>query len=390
MGLKRKQRRWLLLSLILIIAFFSIWLMVPHPLIDAPFSTVVEDTNGKLLGAKIADDGQWRFPEPDSIPVKFEACLLTFEDKHFYKHPGINPVSIVRALVQNIRNGEIVSGGSTLTMQLCRIARQGKQRNYYNKVVEMLWALNLEMRFSKKEILTKYAANAPFGGNVVGLDAASWRYFNRPAFQLSWAEAATLAVLPNAPSLIYPGKRDQQLLLKRNRLLKSLLSEKKIDSISYELALIEPLPEKVYRLPGSSYHLVQRAYAEKRGERIRATINKGLQEKAVSITKKHGRRLMANHVNNLAAIVVEIKSGDVLAYVGNNMGLAGNENGRHVDIVTAPRSTGSILKPLLYAAMVQDGQLAPGMLIPDIPTRIGGFSPTNFDRKYDGVIFAKS
>ena len=171
---------------------------------------MLEDSNGNLLTARIADDGQWRFPESKSLPPKFIASIVQFEDRSFFSHPGFNPVAFSRAIIQNVKAKKIVSGGSTLSMQVIRLARNKKRRTVPEKLVEIIMAIRLELSYSKPEILTLYASNAPFGGNVVGLDAASWRYFGREADKLSWAESATLAILPNAPSLIYPGKNQEE------------------------------------------------------------------------------------------------------------------------------------------------------------------------------------
>ena len=223
-----RKRLLLFGSLLLLALLLGFYFCVPRPLFNAPFSTVVESSDGRLLGARIAADQQWRFPAPDSVPAKYEKCLLLFEDRYFYSHPGINPVALVRALVQDIKAGKIVSGGSTITMQVCRMARGNRKRTITNKIIEMIWALNLELRFSKKEILKLYASHAPFGGNVVGIDAAAWRWFARPPSQLSWAESATLAVLPNAPSLIYPGRLDKRLKKKRDFVLEKLLDNRRL------------------------------------------------------------------------------------------------------------------------------------------------------------------
>ena len=163
----------------------------------------------------IAPDGQWRFPAADSLPDKFVDCLLTYEDKRFFYHPGIDPAAIFRAIRLNGKAGRVVSGGSTLTMQLARIARGNQDRTFYEKTIEMCWALFLETTYSKQEILNLYASHAPFGGNVIGLETAAWRYFGRSASELSWAESATLAVLPNSPALIHPGRNRKQLNLKQ-------------------------------------------------------------------------------------------------------------------------------------------------------------------------------
>lgn len=387
--MSKRKYPTILILLITITLFLWSWFAVPDPLISSPYSTIIESAEGELLGARIADDGQWRFPEPDSIPTKFKTCLLTFEDRYFYTHPGINPVSLGKAFIRNIKAGKIVSGGSTITMQLSRIARKNRSRTYVNKLVEIIWALNIELRYSKNNILKKYASNAPFGGNVVGLEAASWRYYKRKPSQLSWSEAATLAVLPNAPSLIYPGKNDPQLILKRNWLLKSLFKSEKIDSLTYELSLLEALPDKVYGLPVSSYHLLERAVTANKGDKIRTTINVDYQAKTNEIVSAHVQQLKANHVYNMAAIIADVHTGNVLAYAGNVTDLMDKEHGYHVDIIQAPRSTGSILKPFLYAEMIDKGVLAPTTLIPDIPGSYGGFSPVNFDKEHDGAVQAQ-
>ena len=174
------------------------------------------DRNGELLGARIAEDGQWRFPPGDSLPEKYVKSVIEFEDRWFRWHPGVNPVSIARSAAANIRSGHVVSGGSTISMQVIRMSRD-RERTMWQKMVEAVLATRLELRYSKDEILGLYASHAPFGGNVVGIEAASWRYFGRPAGEMSWAEAATLAILPNSPSSIRPGKNREKLLAKRNR-----------------------------------------------------------------------------------------------------------------------------------------------------------------------------
>ena len=215
LGILKIDKRIKISGFIILITLL-IWYIfcLPKNLFTDPTSTVIEDRNGILIGAKIADDGQWRFPHNNHVPEKFRHAILEFEDKYFFYHPGVNVFSLMRALVQNIKAGKIKSGGSTLSMQVIRLSRKGKPRTVFEKLIEIILATRLEIKYSKSSILALYAANAPFGGNVVGLDAASWRYFGRPPDDLSWAEAATLAVLPNAPSLIYPGKNQSRLLLK--------------------------------------------------------------------------------------------------------------------------------------------------------------------------------
>jgi penicillin-binding protein 1C len=366
------------------------WLALPSPLFTTPTSTVLEDNDGKLMGAKIADDGQWRFPNTENVPDKFAKALVQFEDRQFYNHPGVNVAAFTRAMYQNITKGKVVSGGSTLTMQVIRLARKGRSRTFYEKFIEFIMATRLELSYSKKEILGLYASNAPFGSNVVGLDAAAWRYFGRSAEQLSWAEAATLAILPNSPSLIYPGKNQERLKTKRDRLLDRLRDAGEIDAETCELSKQEPLPGKPYPIPQNSPHLLTRVLREgMKGQLIRTTVDGQLQERVTEIIEKHHRTLKANEIHNAAALVLDVQTGNVIAYVGNTQNPGHPEHGSDVDVITAPRSTGSILKPFLYASMLTEGELLPNSLVPDIPTQIGGYAPKNYNLTYDGAIPAK-
>lgn len=369
--------------LLLIAYYFSL----PKILFLDPYSTVLEDREGKLLGAAIAGDGQWRFPEGKEVPTKFKEAIILFEDKRFFNHPGFDVLSLVRATQQNINSRKIISGGSTLSMQVIRLARKNQSRTFFEKIIEIVVSTRLELRYSKNEILSLYAAHAPFGGNVVGLDAACWRYFGRDASQLTWADAALLAVLPNNPSLIHFGKNRDRLKSKRDRLLVRLLSDGKMDSISFELAKEEPIPENPLALPKEAPHLLSRISKEGFSQqRVRSTIEEVVQDRVNDIVDQHHQSLKGNQVFNAAAIVLEVRTGKVLAYVGNTN--SGREHSEQVDVIMARRSTGSILKPFLYAAMLDEGKLLPGMLVPDVPTTINGFSPKNFSKQYDGAVAA--
>ena len=357
------------------------------PRFNAPLSTIVEAGDGSLLGARIADDGQWRFPSSDLVPEKFEKALLTFEDRYFYYHPGINPVSVFRAFKDNLKAREIVSGGSTITMQVARLSRGNRSRTYGEKIVEMLGALKLELFRTKKSILKLYTANAPFGGNNVGLDAAAWRYTGKASSEISWAEAASLAVLPNSPALVYPGKNQEILKSRRDDLLRRLYRLNFLDSMTLVLALDEPLPGEPKQLPAKAPHLTDTFYSRNRGERIRTTIDPILQERATEIINTHQKELAANFIFNSAALIIRVETGEVIAYVGNSGGTDASEHGGDVDIIRSIRSTGSILKPILYAGMQQSGEILPNTLIPDIPTRFPGFAPKNFDRSFSGGVY---
>ena len=357
---------------------------LPQQLFHVPYSTVVTDRNEELLGARIASDGQWRFPPRETTPEKIKQCLITFEDKHFYHHWGVNPLSIGRAIYQNTRHKRIVSGGSTLTMQTIRLARN-ESRTFGEKVIEMIWATRLEFRASKEEILSMYVSHAPFGGNVVGLDAAAWRYFGHSAEDLSWAESAMLAVLPNAPAMIHLSKGRQMLLSKRNRLLKQLLEKKIIDSSTYELAVTEPLPDEPHPLPQTAPHLVSRFYKEQNGQYTRSTIDRGIQTHIEDLAERWSNEFNRSDIRNLAILVIDIPANQVAAYCGN-VHFDRKQGGNQVDVIQAPRSTGSILKPFLYYAMLQEGSLLPDMLLPDIPININGYTPQNFSMQYEGAV----
>ncbi|MBF4514822.1 penicillin-binding protein 1C [Flavobacterium sp. ANB] len=365
---------------LLLIYYFSL----PRTLFHEPYSTVIESREGELLGAKIARDGQWRFPAQDSVPDKFKKCIVYFEDEYFYKHPGFNPVAMVNAIKQNRKAGKVVRGGSTLTQQVIRLSRKGKKRTYFEKIIEIILATRLELGYSKDEILELYAAHAPFGGNVVGLEMASWRYFGLKSSQLSWAESATLAVLPNAPSLIYPGKNQIKLLDKRNRLLLKLNQQGIIDQQTYELSVDEPLPQKPYNLPQLAPHLLQRVAGNQEGTRVKTTIDFALQNRVNQIAKYYYNQYKQNEVNNLAILVIDVANRNVMSYVGNSP--TDKDHQKDVDIIDAPRSTGSILKPLLYAAMLDDGELLPNTLVADVPTQIAGYTPQNFNLTFDGAV----
>jgi penicillin-binding protein 1C len=380
-----KKYKYLLVCSLLV---FTIWYIraLPEKLFSDPSCTVLLDRNGSLLGARIAADGQWRFAGKSTVPTRFRTCILQFEDRDFYSHGGISIRSSCRAFIQNCKAKRIVSGGSTISMQVMRLVRRNKARTFSEKILEMVLATRLEWSYTKDEILRLYASHAPFGSNVVGLEAASWRYFGRASDRLSWSEAATLAVLPNAPSLIYPGKNHQRLLLKRNRLLHRLLEAGVIDDRACQLALAEPLPEKPLDLPHGAQHLLNRAILTGGvGKVLQTTIDPVLQQSVSRLVEVHHTALVANKIYNAAVLVISVKTGAVLSYVGNTANDS-TDRGSEVDIIQSPRSTGSILKPLLYAGMLNEGSITPRMLIPDVPTQIGAYTPKNFSLSYDGAV----
>lgn len=362
------------------------FLLVPGKLFPVSYSTLLYSSEEELLGARIASDGQWRFPPADSLPGKFTSCLTTYEDKRFFYHPGIDPAALVRAVRLNLKNGRTVSGGSTITMQLARIARGNRDRNLYEKIVEACWAFYLESVHSKKSILNLYASHAPFGGNVVGVETAAWRYFGRSVFDLSWAESATLAVLPNSPALIHPGRNREQLKKKRDGLLLMLHEKGALDRMEYELACMEPLPEAPLPLPDDAPHLLERLAVKGQGRRLVSSVKYRLQKQTQEIVDRYARQYSSNHIYNLAALVADVETGEVLAYAGNVSYPSDERKGNSVDVIISPRSTGSILKPFLYAGMLHDGMLLPSTLVSDVPLNINGFMPQNYNKTFYGAV----
>ncbi|MGL1885848.1 MAG: penicillin-binding protein 1C, partial [Reichenbachiella sp.] len=383
LDLKKYQKALMIVSLVFMLPF--ILFPLPSPLFNDGYATTLESREGELLGAMIAEDGQWRFPAEAVVPDKFAVCLKMFEDEYFDRHFGINPISMTKAMMANIKAGRIKRGGSTLSMQVIRMSRKNRARTFLEKGIEVVLALKLEMFYSKKEILAIYTSHAPFGGNVVGLSAAGWRYFGRPPDKMSWGEAASLAVLPNSPSLVFPGKNEVRLKEKRAFLLRKLLTRGVIDSAIYEMSIEEELPGAPKSLPRWAPRLLTRIVNEgKTGQRIISTLDYELQGFVSERANRYMSRLKHNHIHNAAVLVTDIETGQAVVYVGNvNAGSLHNEQ---VDIITANRSTGSLLKPFLYAAALDEGLISPKALLPDYPLFYKGFSPKNFDLKYYGAV----
>lgn len=363
---------------------FCIWLLLPvqNKLADMPLSFALYDRGDQLLGARIASDEQWRFEALDSVPYKFEKALLAFEDKNFYNHFGVDFKAVLRAMHLNVQERRVVSGASTLSMQLMRLHNTRARRTLIRKIGEVMRALKYECHYSKEEILLMYITHAPFGGNIVGLEAASWRYLGKSPHQLSWAESCMLAVLPNAPSLINLSKNRDKLLSKRNKLLEKLYVLDIIDEVEYNLAVLEPIAPKPQRLPNLATHFLEHVRHNSDSNHFDSSLDYEKQQLLNEVVDMHH---LINHqkgIYNLGAVVVNNYTNSIEAYVGNTNGRL-NENANNM--IESARSSGSILKPILYALALEDGLIAPDGLAMDVPLSIGGFSPKNYSRTYAGV-----
>ena len=351
------------------------------------WSKVVYDRNGELLRVWMADDEQFRFePKAKVLSKKYLEALKAFEDKRFDYHFGIDPISIVRATLSNLQARKIVSGGSTITMQLARL-KDPKKRTLSSKIKEALFALRLEWQWTKKEILTAYAAEVPMGGNVVGVESASWALFNKSSIDLTWAEAALFAVIPNAPSFINLKKSRETLKKKRDVLLKDMLRQKIIEEQTYQLSLLEELPEyyngkKLYNQ--RAHHFSEWVKSNSEKNEIVTTLDLKTQNILKSQVSFHLKELNDYGIKNLSVLITDTKSGEILAYEGSGDFYNKNSLGQN-DGVQAPRSTGSTLKPFLYALAIDEGPWMKETKVLDVPTWYGSFSPQNFTKDYSGI-----
>ncbi len=363
----------------------------PRPDRGLDYSSVFLAENGAILRVFLNSNEQWLLPWPDglSIPSKIEAAVVAAEDRYFAFHPGINPAAVLRALFQNLRAGAIVSGASTITMQLARLL-DPKPRTLGNKLVEVVQALRIELRLDKSDILKEYLSYAPYGGNVIGAPAAALRYFGKRIDALTWAEAATLAVLPRAPAAVYPRANSSRLETSRNRLLERLHGEGAFDAETLRLSFAEPVPMRAEPFPFETPHFTRFLY-ERRGRRsglTRTYVDIDLQKELERVATVHAGYLRTLGIANLAVLIVETRSGKIVAYLGSQDYFDTSSSGA-VDGVVASRSSGSILKPFLYALSIDAGIIVPETMLIDVPTHFGAFHPKNVDSAYYGMISAR-
>ncbi len=385
------NKRFLLrLSIATVLVFSaSLYWPINQGLFDRPSSKLLLDKNDKILSVIIAGDEQFRFPMIGAIPDNYIEALLTFEDKRFYSHFGIDPFAIVSAAYKNITHGKVVSGGSTITMQLARMMYGNKPRTFSQKLKEAYLALRIEAQLSKASILERYVQFIPMGGNTVGLETAAWRYYGRPLSDLTWAESALFSVLPNSPGSIHLQRGQERLLHKRNALLLKLHMKGIISATDYSLSLLEKIPRKPIMFPQIARPLLSSLAAEKPDTHVfRSTLSQMLAYKHEFILKQHQLRLAGIGVNNIALVVIDNNSLNVLSYFPNVTTANKSSNARFVDIANKPRTSASTLKPFLYASMLDEGMINPDTLIPDIPTSYGAYQPTNYDKSYRGAVKA--
>ncbi|EIZ1687465.1 penicillin-binding protein 1C, partial [Campylobacter lari] len=351
-------------------------------LFKSTYSKVLLDKNKEILSVFLDSNEQWHL-ESEFIPQKLKSAVILYEDKNFYSHYGVDFLALIRAFKNNLFSSKR-SGASTISMQTIKLLEQNK-RTYFNKFNEIIKAFALESACEKDEILKLYLNNAPYGGNLVGVASAGLFYFEKDLKDLTWSEAALLAVLPNNPGLINLEKNKDRLLKKRNALLDRLFEKGYFSKDILTLAKAEKLPSFKTR-KNLAPHLARRLLADK--EQIVSSIDKKIQIKFEEKAKEYSYKLQQKGIKNLAILLADAKTNKVLAYVGSNDFYDFASFGQ-VDGVIAKRSVGSTLKPLLFAFAIDEGLIVPESLMLDVPTFFSNFAPQNANKKYHGFISAK-
>lgn len=396
--MKKKVLKWLkrfgiiFLSFIalLVIAFIILNIAFPLPKhkLEREKSVMVYDRDGNLLRAFTTEDGMWRTYTPiEEVSPLFKKALIAYEDQRFYQHPGIDPFALTRAVWTNVTQGRIVSGFSTITMQLARMI-EPKERTIWSKLAEMFRTVQIELSYSKDDILEFYINIAPYGGNIEGIGSASYIYFNKPHDQLSIGEMAILVGLPNSPTQYRPDLHPEKAKAQRDKVLNLLSNEGVITENEYQEALYEPIPKDRFDMPFYAPHLTEYMKLKADGEsHIYTTINLEKQKTCNDLLKKHIRILKQRGIHNGAVVVIDNESRDVLAYVGS-AGYFDDESQGMVNGVIAQRSPGSALKPFVYVLSAEEGSIGTGTMLVDLPEDFSGFEPQNYDKKFRGMVSA--
>ncbi|HEX5036066.1 MAG TPA: penicillin-binding protein 1C [bacterium] len=373
------------------IAFFGLDRIFPvQPLIASrSFSLAVTDRNGDLLRAYLTPDDKWRLAlrvgPQGAVPENIKRLLIPIEDRYFYEHPGVNPFSIARAFAANLKAGRIVSGGSTLTMQLARIL-EPKPRRYVSKLIEVFRAFQLEWHYSKEDLLRTFLNLAPYGGNIEGIEAASRLYFQKSPEQLTLGEAGLLVVVPNKPNRYRLDRFPAEAIRARDRVFDRLcangwISEKERDEAEGASYAVARVP-----LPDAAEHLADLVLLkDKKSGWVATTADAQLQSLADSVLAEYRGDLYAKGITNAAVVVIENATGKVRALVGS-LDYGNSTNQGQVNGALSARSPGSTLKPFVYALGMEEGWLTPQRLLPDVPTDYQGYVPENFDGKFRGGV----
>lgn len=375
-------KRWASVLLVVLLSLFSLDVLFPPPLARVrDVSPVVLDRNGEWLMAFTTGQGTWRLEARlDEIDPEFQRRLIAIEDERFWFHPGVDPIALTRATVSYARSGRVTQGGSTITMQLARLL-EPRPRTIQSKLIEIIRAIQIERRWSKREILAAYLTMAPYGGNLEGVRAASRAYFQRDPVWLDDAEMALLIALPQAPEARRPDRRPQAARAARDRVLgmfvsAGLINERRAaEGRDVAMPARSPFP---YSAPHASYALVQQHPGE---GVIQSSLDATLQRDLEALARRHVAGLERDA--QIAILAVRLEDRTVRARIG---GAGTDRAGGYIDMTRAIRSPGSALKPFLYAIAFDEGIAAPETLVRDAPRRFGGYLPENFDRRFHGDV----
>ncbi len=381
----RQFSGWLVLVTGCLLAVFF-GLNIIFPLKDSiEYSQVIRDADGNLINAFLTSDDKWRLKtELSEISPLLQKTIIAKEDKYFYYHPGINLLAIARAAFRNIVHFKTISGASTITMQVAK-ALQPRQRTLGTKLIECFRSAQLELKFSKREILQLYLNLVPYGGNIEGVKAASLLYFNKNPDHLSLAEITALSIIPNKPSSLIIGKHTNSIIKQRNIWLHRFAKEKVFTSKEIADALAEPLKAKRLSFPHYVPHLAYKLKQEYQGNEIRTAIKMNTQLKVEQLTADYIRGMRLKNIQNAAVVILDNNTHEIITYLGsaafNDTTDAGQVNG-----AAAIRQPGSTLKPLLYGLCIDEGLLTPGQVITDVPVNYNGYAPENYDQNFNGYV----
>jgi penicillin-binding protein 1C len=349
------------------------------------FSTLVVDRNGRLLRPYATKEGRWRLPvRVDEVDPRYAAALLAYEDKRFRSHPGVDLLALARAAIQFVGNGRIVSGASTITMQVARLLEPRRERSFATKIRQIVRAVALERHLSKDEILALYLNLAPFGGNIEGVRAASYAYFGKEPQRLTLGETALLIALPQSPEARRPDRYPQRARLARDRVLERIAAAGIVPADEIAQAKSESVPGTRRAMPTLAPHAADQAVAAlPDGNVHRLTVDAQLQRALESLARE--RAVALGPDLSIAIMVVNNGDGAVLARVASPDYFDERRAGQ-VDMTQAVRSPGSALKPLIYGLAFEDGLVHPETLIDDRPIRYGSYAPENFDLTFQGTL----
>jgi penicillin-binding protein 1C len=367
----------------LILLFFILNWIFPLP-DKIEYSTIITDDKAEVVNAYLTRDQKWRMKtELDEISPLLQKTIIAKEDRHFYAHPGVNPFAVIRAFFSNIFHMRRMSGASTITMQVAKMLEPGK-RNMWSKMREMFRAFQLELKYSKKEILQMYLNLVPYGGNIEGVKAASLLYFKKNPDHLSLAEITALSIIPNKPGVMIPGRNNDFIVKERNRWLERFAERKVFTQKEIEDALAEPMNATRGTVPHYIPHL---SYKLKKqgGDIIKTNINLNTQLKTEKLVEDYVRTQRLKNIKNAAVVIIDNKTHKVIAYVGSS-NFNDTTDGGQVNGANAVRQPGSTLKPVMYAMCFDEGLLTPKTVITDVAVNYAGYTPENYDEKFNGYV----